>query len=200
MAFSTVAQDAADKITQAAMGKGISINQLQKNAGVSKSVVDRMKDGIMPSADKLAALASALDLPMEYLIGSGVFSKWDLVLEHRTAVLSGISGVMKDLSTNLRYDVDDLTLARLVSAFNVDIDVADDPAGIEIIVTAPFATHEISSSSIKSEITASEAHLLKLFREINQEGQEKILDNADDLVASGKYKKYGSDGVATKEA
>lgn len=200
MTFSVVAQAAADKITRAAKSKDVSINQLQKNAGVDKSVVGRMQNGIMPGADKVAALAAELDLPTDYLLGTGVFSKWDLILEHRTAVLSGISDVMKDLSVNLRSDVDDLTLARLVGTFSVDIDIASDPAGIEITVTAPFATQEVLSSSVKSEVTSSEAHLLKLFRQINQEGQEKLLDSADDLVASGKYKKYGSDSMATKEA
>lgn len=37
-----------------------------------------------------------------------------------------------------------------------------------------------------------EAMLLGLFRKLNDEGQEKLLDLADDLVASGKYIKSGT--------
>lgn len=39
---------------------------------------------------------------------------------------------------------------------------------------------------------SAEARLLGLFRKLNGEGQEKLLDLADDLVASGKYIKSGS--------
>ncbi len=35
---------------------------------------------------------------------------------------------------------------------------------------------------------------------LNKEGQEKLLDYADDLVRSGKYKKYNPNRVGEKEA
>lgn len=45
-----------------------------------------------------------------------------------------------------------------------------------------------------------EHNLLTLFNKVNNEGQEKIIDYADDLVRSGKYeKKSGKSGVG-KEA
>ncbi len=45
-----------------------------------------------------------------------------------------------------------------------------------------------SSSNKKAPPYSSEAmHLLELYRDLNNEGQEKLLDYADDLVASGKY-------------
>lgn len=37
------------------------------------------------------------------------------------------------------------------------------------------------------EVTSSEARLLSSFRELNAEGQEKLLDYAADIVASGRY-------------
>lgn len=42
------------------------------------------------------------------------------------------------------------------------------------------------------ELNDAELHLLALFRDMNSEGQEKLLDLADDLVASGKYIKSNS--------
>ena len=44
-----------------------------------------------------------------------------------------------------------------------------------------------------SQFSQDETELISLYRQLNQEGQEKILDSADDLVASGKYKKSGAD-------
>jgi len=40
--------------------------------------------------------------------------------------------------------------------------------------------------------TQNENTLLMLFGQLNEEGQEKLIDSADDLVRSGKYKKISS--------
>lgn len=44
----------------------------------------------------------------------------------------------------------------------------------------------------KGGLNEAELHLISLYRELNQEGQEKLLDLTDDLVASGKYIKSDS--------
>ena len=77
----------ANRITELSSIRGISINRMLSVAGLNKSVVDRMKTGNMPSADKLAAIAQVLDVPTAYLLGSGVLEKWDLMLRQTTAVL-----------------------------------------------------------------------------------------------------------------
>lgn len=41
--------------------------------------------------------------------------------------------------------------------------------------------------------------LLEILQALNTEGQEKLLDYADDLVQSGKYKKSGTSGLGSKE-
>ena len=48
-------------------------------------------------------------------------------------------------------------------------------------------------------LTDDEQVLRKSFRYLNEDGKEKILDFIDDLVQSGKYKKYPSDNVDKKE-
>ena len=45
-----------------------------------------------------------------------------------------------------------------------------------------------------------ERSLLKLFRQLNDEGQEKLTDYADDLVQSGKYIKSSEIQLGEKEA
>ena len=45
-----------------------------------------------------------------------------------------------------------------------------------------------------------EREILRLYKQLNQEGKEKLADYADDLVRSGKYKKNSSDEVVSKEA
>lgn len=41
--------------------------------------------------------------------------------------------------------------------------------------------------------------LLEIFQALNTEGEEKLLDYADDLVQSGKYKKSGAAGLGSAE-
>ena len=50
---------------------------------------------------------------------------------------------------------------------------------------------EAESDMLPSE----ERRLLKLFRDLNKEGKEKLTDYADDLVCSGKYIKTGTTSV-----
>lgn len=45
-----------------------------------------------------------------------------------------------------------------------------------------------------------ERGLLKMFRDLNSEGKEKLIDYADDLVRSGKYIKNSTDELGKKEA
>lgn len=53
--------------------------------------------------------------------------------------------------------------------------------------------------SEEDKLCETELRLVALYRDLNHEGQEKLIDYADDLVASGKYIKNGSDNLG-KEA
>lgn len=50
-----------------------------------------------------------------------------------------------------------------------------------------------------AEAAPGEDHIIALYRKLNHEGQEKLIDYADDLVASGKYIKSDPAGLG-KEA
>lgn len=47
---------------------------------------------------------------------------------------------------------------------------------------------------------SDEAHLVDLYRELNPEGQERLLNYADDLVSSGKYIKTDPSAMDHKQA
>lgn len=57
-----------------------------------------------------------------------------------------------------------------------------------------------NDSSILSELTPQQSALLSSFDQLNEEGQQKAVDYVDDLVLTGRYKKYASSGLGTKEA
>ena len=180
----------ANRITELSSIRGISINRMLSVAGLNKSVVDRMKTGNMPSADKLAAIAQVLDVPTEYLLGSGVFEKWDLLLRQKPAVLRAIAGMMEDLSKALPSGTDDLSFAKLVSIFKVDLEEGSDPAGTEILVISPIPTYDTP------EPGGSEAARLEIEKEpvpeMSQNGREMLdlyerLSEREQLLLLGRH-------------
>lgn len=59
---------------------------------------------------------------------------------------------------------------------------------------------EKSSCSVTTNLTLGEDRLLSLYRALNEEGREKLVDYADDMVRSGKYQKNSSLRLADKQA
>lgn len=185
----------ANRITELSSIRGISINRMLSVAGLNKSVVDRMKTGNMPSADKLAAIAQVLDVPTEYLLGSGVFEKWDLLLRQKPAVLRAIVGMMEDLSKALPSGTDDLSFAKLVSIFKVDLEEGSDPAGTEILVISPIPTYDApepgGSEAARLEIEKAPApeisengrEMLDLYERLSEREQLLLLGRLQEMVA-----------------
>ena len=185
----------ANRITELSSIRGISINRMLSVAGLNKSVVDRMKTGNMPSADKLAAMAQVLDVPTEYLLGSGVFEKWDLLLQHKQGVLKAIAGMMGDLSKALPSGTDDLSFAKLVSIFKVDLEEGSDPAGTEILVISPIPTYDTpepdSSEAARLEIekepvpemSENGREMLSLYELLSEREQLLLLGRLQEMVA-----------------
>lgn len=49
-------------------------------------------------------------------------------------------------------------------------------------------------------ISAKELQLLSIFRKLNEEGQDKLIDNGRDLVASGRYIKNNESGMVGEKS
>lgn len=185
----------ANRITELSSIRGVSINRMLSVAGLNKSVVDRMKTGNMPSADKLAAMAQVLDVPTEYLLGSGVFEKWDLLLRQKPAVLRAIAGMMEDLSKALPSGTDDLSFAKLVSIFKVDLEEGSDPAGTEILAISPIPTYDTpepgGSEAARLEIekepvpemSENGREMLDLYERLSEREQLLLLGRLQEMVA-----------------
>jgi transcriptional regulator with XRE-family HTH domain len=50
--------------------KGISDRQMMQDSGLKRGVLDNMKKGSMPAADKIAAIAKYLGVSVDYLLGT----------------------------------------------------------------------------------------------------------------------------------
>jgi transcriptional regulator with XRE-family HTH domain len=138
--------------------RGMTQKELAEKLGSSKSTISMMENGKrFPSFDMLKNIASALNVAPSALLGEG----GDLLL-----------GEM-ERGQEIGEDARAATLRHAESRadlFNFDFE-----AGYQ------RAIDELAS------LSEDEQRLLSLYRELNQEGQEKLIDYADDMVRSGKY-------------
>ena len=58
-----------DRISALTNSKGLSINQMLKNAELSTTILDNMKRGRLPSVDKIQSIAEYFDCSVDYLLG-----------------------------------------------------------------------------------------------------------------------------------
>jgi transcriptional regulator with XRE-family HTH domain len=112
----------AERIEHLCSDKSINVAQMLIAANLDKSVIFRMKSQkSMPSADKVAAIASVLEVPIEFILGLGIFEDWDLILQNRALVLDILSRSMGSLANNMwTHGVNDAMLARLISLFKLN--------------------------------------------------------------------------------
>lgn len=89
------------------------------------------------------------------------------------------------------------TLRILASYFNTVLDfwIQDDITDPNYGKSAPPK----NESPSVAEAAPGEKQMVTLYRELNSEGQEKLLDYADDLVSSGKYIKSDKDKLANEK-
>ena len=58
-----------ERINQLSKNKNISVNKMLSDCGLSKSVVDNMKKGSLPTIDKIQKIADYFDVSTDYLLG-----------------------------------------------------------------------------------------------------------------------------------
>lgn len=54
-----------------------------------------------PTLSVLVALADYFDVPLDYLVGRGIFSNWELILEHKVAIMEQVLSVLSNLNIDL---------------------------------------------------------------------------------------------------
>lgn len=66
----------------------------------------------------------------------------------------------------------------------------------DVLQVEPNFLYQDSFSVVPSSLTPSQTVLLDVFDQLNEEGQEKVISYAEDLVLTERYKKDASSGVA----
>lgn len=153
------------------------ISQMLLDCDISKSLIyDMERRDKAPSCDKLSRIADYLGCSVDYLLG-----RTDEPFPTTAAAISST-----DIETGSAAASPGTTAARPEDAYASNkshlfaFSIADNP------VSASAAPRAIAIPKPK---TAQERQLLNLYQSMNQEGQEKVLNYAEDLSASGKYRR-----------
>lgn len=94
-----------------------------------------------PSYDMLNNIAAYFDVSVDFLIGAGIFSKWDIILEHKNDIVQAILSAVPEgeFLTNLKalFENDDkhIALIKLVPVFVEDVSYDSDTDNLTIKLT-----------------------------------------------------------------
>ena len=73
---------------------GFTQKQVADGIDVTEQSYQRFEYGtVKPGLDKLIALANFFDVPLDYLVGRGIFQNWDLVMKHKDRVVDAIDSI-----------------------------------------------------------------------------------------------------------
>lgn len=105
----------------------------------------------------------------------------------------------KDRSTiaKIESNVNDITQSKIIAIAEV---LQTTPAALMGWDSSSIAPDEVPATPTTIELTTVEQRLIKDFRALNTEGQQKLLEYASDLNASGRYIKTASDNSIPKQA
>lgn len=70
---------------------GVSPKELTSSTGLSGSAITEWKKGkAKPSTDAIIKISSYFSVPVEYILGLGVFEKWSEIIQHKDAIWNAI--------------------------------------------------------------------------------------------------------------
>lgn len=164
---------------------GLSQQELANKMNVSRSLIGMFESGQrMPSIEVLESIADTFNVGADFLIGRVDSGKYSATFRKNLSSFLDKCEPNDIAATGIdRYE----TNLIIEGAISLSLDCAcrisdqlgeplDTLLGIEGQAPAP-----------ESGLSGEELRLISLYRKLNLEGQEKLLDYADDLVSSGKY-------------
>ncbi len=141
-----------------------------------------------PSYQVLTQMAAIFKVPTDYILSAGVFENWELLLKNKMYVLEQISIQARQLSTNIKEGVDDISYVKLVYAFNVHIDIHEDGT-MGLSAKDPIPTYTENYSSNTTTINSIEKEIISLYRESTSDTKNEIIDLLNAFCALNKKKR-----------
>lgn len=183
---------------------GLTLSQIADQMGVTEATVQRWESGNIKTIrhEKIARLAEVLDVNPATLMGwDDSTSSWsDETKKGRKEFYK----IMMDIMDEKNLDIPDFARACNLSDREVRSIIIRHsktaPLDVALKISAAFdiPLEYLNGDTLKptpekpvvNKTDSDEFHLLDLYRQMNPEGQARVIEYADDLVQSGKYKKF----------
>lgn len=100
--------------------KGLTYTQIAQTLDLKeRTVKGYAADTIKPSFDALIALADLFDVPLDYLLGRGIFEHWDQIMDDpmlKELFIGALEAMIRNMPFNLR-EKSELDLMHILPAF-----------------------------------------------------------------------------------
>lgn len=187
--------------------KNISMAQTARDLGIPYTTyVGYEKGDREPNQDILKRISVYFGVPVDFLIGAPPFDLWDAVNSNRAAFFSSVP-ILRNKKEQFKIiwgidinDPESVSIQRLVSFIShcVETISLNEESGFVVRLNHNFSylsKEKTEPDASGHPTSASSRHLLTIYNQLNDEGQEKLVDYAEDLSASGRYIKTDSAGV-----
>ena len=181
-----------DVIRNLRTGSSMTQAELGNRMGVIKQTISNWEKNIStPNIDAIVKLANIFNVPTDYLLEAGVFENWNLLLANKKRVLEVISSCSTRISKDIQNGTDDITFAKLVYAFNIQIQHHSD--GIGITAKDPVPTYpngvNIRHVSRKNE---SDSDIMHYYNQLTSIDKVWIMGQIADLIKGYEHPKDAS--------
>lgn len=185
----------------------LSQSEVARILKVARSTVSMYEKGDRePNQDILKRISVYFGVPVDFLIGAPPFDLWDAVNSNRAAFFSSVP-ILRNKKEQFKIiwgidinDPESVSIQRLVSFIShcVETISLNEESGFVVRLNHNFSylsKEKTEPDTSGHPTSASSRHLLTIYNQLNDEGQEKLVDYAEDLSASGRYIKTDSAGV-----
>lgn len=157
-------------------------SELGNRMGVIKQTISNWEKNIStPNIEAIVKLAKIFNVPTDFLLESGVFENWNLLLANKKKVLDLISSCTSRISKDLQNGTDDLTFAKLVYAFNIQIQQGEDGVGITAKDPVPTYPNDTKVKYAPKKID-SDIDILHYYNQLTNIDKIWIMGQMADLI------------------
>ena len=194
--------DCKTRLQIALDAKGIKAVELARRLNISRSTVSQWLSGkTSPKRDRLVEIANCLEVNPAWLMGLDV--PMPIIRDSDEGIFDENTTIC--LNSDETWILDELNSSSVkFSGCMIEPEsktISKPPKRIATFDAMPpqlqkMISHEIITPEEKVAKTSLEHELLLKYRELNDEGQDKLLNYADDLISSNKYiKNCESEGM-----
>lgn len=130
----------SNRLSKLRKGKGVSLAIVGEYLSVSDEAVRLMEKGKRsPSFEVLCALADYFDVPLDYLVGRGIFANWEEIIENKAFIFPILQGELPFLKGINLDELEEKTLMRILPTMIQKVDISGEGDAKKIEVTLyPF--------------------------------------------------------------